>query len=682
VEYYRAPVPPKQFWDSDFARIRAAGLRIVRSFTFWNWLEPQPGQFEFDDLDYFYELAAKHDLKVWLDITVATHGACPEWMLLMHPDMRVVWPDGRVQQQTAGEATPQGIMTHNYDHPKWPEYAERYIRTIVGRYKDHPNLLVWGTCDGVNLAAAWADSKGYPPYNDYTIEKYINWLKKRFTLEQLNERLMRRYRCWEYVQPPRSNDALVEMMLYRQFHYENMVEMLGWMAELIDRLDGKHEQRSHGWFCPRQWDEAASSQVDSWGVSMPSADSLTSDNPYCVATRCFGFQWSRAIGREGRWWNEEIYAGSQGRIHARGKQSTPEELTTYLWLSLVEGAAGALFWQYRPEYMSFEAPGLNLAALDGEPTARWTAVEEAAGQIKAITEHLPLAIPQAKLATAYSALSQEVFMYAGLEQVFNDELMGLYRSLWSSNIPQDVVSPNMDWSKYKVVYLPNFAVLDETAISRIRRTLKAKKGPSLIVDGHFGTFTGSGMWSFQPPEGLADILDVRVADFNKITDRDIRRGNNVLKTEYGEFAITNECDYAILEPKANAGAIATLNGEVVAVSVLEGRLSWWGLSLCRVSAGTTYNELILPMVASYGIESPFYMTGDRVVAYRRGSKSGGSLILLFNLEEHKAKTTVRPCWHIRSASNVLRKEELAVKNGVFEIEIASGKICIVHCIDG
>ena len=36
VEYYRAPMPPPEFWDKDLADIRRSGLRIVRTFSYWN----------------------------------------------------------------------------------------------------------------------------------------------------------------------------------------------------------------------------------------------------------------------------------------------------------------------------------------------------------------------------------------------------------------------------------------------------------------------------------------------------------------------------------------------------------------------------------------------------------------------------------------------------------------------
>ena len=90
VEYYRAPTPKTECWDDDFARISNSGFRVVRSFTYWNWMEPSKGNYELDDIDLLFELTAKHGLSVWLDIVLATHGACPEWLTNEFPDMRVV----------------------------------------------------------------------------------------------------------------------------------------------------------------------------------------------------------------------------------------------------------------------------------------------------------------------------------------------------------------------------------------------------------------------------------------------------------------------------------------------------------------------------------------------------------------------------------------------------------------
>ena len=135
VEYYRVPTPKQECWDGDFARLRAAGFRIVRSASYWNAMEPRPGQYELADFDRFFDLATQHGLSVWMDIMLATHGACPEWLTREFPDMRVVNYRGQRAESFASGAYPQGGAMHCYDHPAWREYGGGLIRHVVQRYK-------------------------------------------------------------------------------------------------------------------------------------------------------------------------------------------------------------------------------------------------------------------------------------------------------------------------------------------------------------------------------------------------------------------------------------------------------------------------------------------------------------------------------------------------------------------
>ena len=477
VEYYRPPVPPPEYWDEDFRRISAAGLSIVRVWYSWDWVETLPNHYEFEDLDRLFDLAAQHGLKVWVDTPLGTHMACPAWMLRSHPDMRIVRRDGSVQQNTTGAFAAHGAMTHNFDHPMWRVYVERYLRQFVPRYKDHQALGVWGTWDGIGYAGAWTAPEPYPPYNDYTIAKYKDWLYRNYTLDALNERLLRRYRSWEDVDAPRSKAAPVEMRLYLQFHRENMADHLGWMADLIDRLDGTHEQRSHGGSYPAPHHETVSPQIDSWGLSHHSSNRLTTDEPYSIACEAYGFQWCRAMGRNNRWWNEEIYGSFVGGLHPTEKKTLGEESALYIWLTLIEGGAGAMFWQYRPEYMTYEAPGLNIAALDGEPTERLHAATATIAQIDRIAAHLPLAIPRADVAIAYSGPSDDAFDFNDHGTHFIQHHRALYRALWPQSVAMDLVTPAMDWSEYALVYLPHFAVLDEVAITLPARPATSGRWP-------------------------------------------------------------------------------------------------------------------------------------------------------------------------------------------------------------
>ena len=682
VEYYRAPTPKPDCWDEDFARLSAAGFRVVRSFTYWNWMEPRPGIYELDDFDRMFDLAEKHGLSVWLDIVLGTHGACPEWLTRELPDMRVVNHRGQRAESHAGPAYPQGAMIHCYDHPAWREYGGGLLRHVVQRYKDRPNMLIWGLWDGVNLASVWSlDSDGYPCYCENTIAKYKEWLRERFTLDTLNTRFSRRYRRWEDVEPPRSDQNVVEMLLYREFHYENLADHLQWMVDEVEQIDPHHEVRSHGGWAPRPWDERCARIVDSWGMSMSSNNLLTSDDPYQIADRAFSFDWSRSAGRNGRWWNEEIYAGmSRGGVTWK-KQSDPRELATLLWMTLACGAAGTMFWQYRPEYLSFESPGYNLVALDGEPTPRFDAAARAIAQIEGLAEHLPIECPRADVGIVYHPESQELFSYNDESDRFLADLRGVYRTLWTHGISADIITPRMDWSGYRLLFLPNVTLMNTETQERIERTLRESPETHFVAEGSFGMYSADGQSSYCPPEGFADRFGVRVADFSAVTPLDIEGGRNIIETPYGQAAIQTPCGYAILEPRNDTQSIASLGSNIVAVETSDQRFTWFGLTLSGGFGDVGKPELVLGLTNEFGVRPAVSVEGDRVVPIARKSRRGGWLVFAFNVEPRQAHVTLYPKWETKHAYDLLAQRDVPIVDSAFRLVIEPWEVAIIHCVE-
>ena len=682
VEYYRAPAPKLDYWDADFARLSEAGFRVVRSFTYWNWMEPRPGIYELDDFDYMFDLAEKHGLSVWLDIVLGTHGACPEWLTREHPDMRVVNHRGQRAEPDAGPAYPQGAMIHCYDHPAWREYGGGLLRHVVNRYKDRPSLLIWGLWDGVNLASVWhRDGDGYPCYCENTIAKYKGWLRERFTLDSLNTRFSRRYRRWEDVEPPRSDQNVVEMLLYREFHYENLASHLGWMVDEVEEIDPQHEVRSHGGWSPRPWDERCARIVDSWGMSMSSNNLLTSEDPYQIADRAFSFDWSRSAGRNGRWWNEEIYAGmSRGGVTWK-KQSDPRELTSLLWMTLACGAAGTMFWQYRPEYLSFESPGYNLVALDGEPTPRFDTVARAIAQIEGLAEHLPLDCPRAEVGIVYHPESQELFSYNNESDRFLADLRGVYRTLWTHGISAEVITPRMDWSGYRLLFLPNVTLMDTETQERIEGTLQDSPETHFVAEGSFGMYSADGQSSYRPPEGFADRFDVRVADFSAVTPHDIECGRNGVETPYGQVTIQTPCGYAILEPRNDSRSIASLGGDTVAVQTGDRRFTWFGFTLSAGFGDVGQPDVVLGLADEFGVHPAASVEGDRVVPIVRKSRRGGWLVFALNLEPRQAHVTLRSKWNTNHAHDLLAHRDIPITDGAFQLVIEPWEVAIIHCAE-
>ena len=60
-------------------------------------------------------------------------------------------------------------------------------------------------------------------YCEWSLARGKTWRQERFTLDQPSERFVRRYRTREDVAPPRSNDNVVEMLMFRRVQYENLI---------------------------------------------------------------------------------------------------------------------------------------------------------------------------------------------------------------------------------------------------------------------------------------------------------------------------------------------------------------------------------------------------------------------------------------------------------------------------
>ena len=698
VEYYRAPMPPMEMWDEDFAAIRRAGFDSVRTFSSWNWMSPEPGKIELGDFDRMFELAAKHGLKVIFDFTLSTHMACPDWMMRKHPDMRVVYHTGEAAEPFANSAGVQGGNRHCYDHPMWKVYAEEVLRSVVNRYKDSPAMGMWVVWDGPGLPGMGSDVNrpGWSCYCVHTRAKYQQWLKQRFTLEQLSQRLGMRYRTWEDVAAPQSKNLLMAMLLFRQFLYENVAQILKWQVEIVRSLDPKHELHSHGFRYPNPLDERCAQECDSWGFASHSTNLFASEDPYQYSNIAYASQWSRAVGKNRQWWYTEIYSGFYHGGMTYRKQTLPEDLAMCLWMGLIYGAKGAIFWQYRPEYGTHEAPGLNLVTMSGKPLPQLKAIEKAIGSIRSMESHLPLKIPQAEAAIAYdsdNAIVMEMENAKGQQLRF---IRGIHRSLWENNIPVDLVTTRMDWSGYKLVFLPHLMLLTQATIDKIRQVRRDHPEIHLFADGILGTNAPTGRFSYDPPEGLTALLGVQVLDYSRIDALDLREGRNRIRTDFGEFTLKQACNYASLEPQGKTRAVATFGREVVGVQTADGRFTYLTVPIGAAFGGLPQAvlkdlpaghaldgvapmALLEPFLEAAGVRRPLSTQGSKVIALTRESPAGGSLVFVLNLEASAARVRLTLADRPGRAEDLLQKSQLSVTDGAFSLQIPPRSLKVVHC---
>ena len=239
----------------------------------------------------------------------------------------------------------------------------------------------------------------------------------------------------------------------------------------------------------------------------------------------------------------------------------------------------------------------------------------------------------------------------------------------------------MDWSGYKLVIMPNAALMTEALQRRIEETLEHSPETRIVAEGSFGMYSADGQSSYGPPEGFAERFGVRVADFSGVTEFDIREGRNRLTTAYGDLSITTECGYAVLEPLGTTKAVATLGGETVAVQTADARFTWFGLTTSAGFGEVGVPEVVLGLARDAGVMAPVDVTGDPVVPVVRRSRLGGRLLFVFNVERTAARCRLCPREAAMSARDLLTHTDLPVSNGSIELEIEPWGRAVIHLPD-
>src|SRR3989344_2955878 len=140
------------------------GVKKIRLVSYWKYIEPTPGTYDFSSLDWQFEMAKQYDAKVSLAIGMRQ----PRWPECHEPK----WAD---------IAAPDS---------QWKPQLYKYITAVVERYKNHPSLesyqleneffmKVFGECknfDRQRLVEEFEMVKKLDPDHKVIISRSNNWV--------------------------------------------------------------------------------------------------------------------------------------------------------------------------------------------------------------------------------------------------------------------------------------------------------------------------------------------------------------------------------------------------------------------------------------------------------------------------------------------------------------------------
>ncbi len=166
VNYW--PRRKAMYWWSDFDAgevreefevIRSLGLSLVRIFLLWEDWQPTPGEVDPQMLEHLQtvcDLAA--DLELSIDVTFFVgHMSGPSWVPPWMLQAERPVPAGVRQVVTAGQVVGCGYA-NPFTDPQALNAEELLLKTVVGRFKDHPGIGMWNLGNEPDLFACPPDA--------------------------------------------------------------------------------------------------------------------------------------------------------------------------------------------------------------------------------------------------------------------------------------------------------------------------------------------------------------------------------------------------------------------------------------------------------------------------------------------------------------------------------------------
>ncbi|MBM7570590.1 beta-galactosidase [Aquibacillus albus] len=432
--------------EKDIQMMKDAGINMVRiAESTWSTHEPQNGVFDFSSVDRV--LDAMHDAGIQVIVGTPTY-AVPTWMVKEHPDVLAETPAGK------GKYGARQIM--DITHPTYLYYAERIIRKLISRVKDHPAVIGYQTDN---------ETKHYNTVGPNVQVQFVKYMREKFeTLDNINKAFgldywSNRINSWEDFPSVVGtiNGSLGSE--FSKFQRKLVKDFLEWQVSIVNEY--KHsdqfvtqnfdfEWRGYSYGIQPDVDHfEASKAFDYTGVDIyhPSQDDLTG------IEISFGGDVARSTKGKNYF---VLETEAQAFTHWT---PYPGQLRLQAFSHVASGANMVAYWHWHSIHNSLETYWKGLLSHDFEPNPVYNEAKTIGRDFAKLSPKLVNAKKDNKVAILVSnesltAMEWFKFNFTSTKN-YNDIIRLTYDQLYKMNIECDFVSPiseNID--SYDLLIVP------------------------------------------------------------------------------------------------------------------------------------------------------------------------------------------------------------------------------------
>jgi beta-galactosidase len=489
---------PESQWDHDLQLMQDAHMNVVRIGEFaWSSMEPTEGHYDLAWLDRAIALAAKHHLKVVLSTPT---DAPPAWLTTHYPETLGTNADGHLREHG-------GRRQFNYASPRYRQLCAAIVQQLAQRYGHNPDILGW------QIGNEYTDES----FDPATRTQFQQFLQAKYkTLASLNDHWATAY--WSQT--------------YTDWSQIPMAATNGNPGLLLD----------HKHFVTATWRSFQRNQIDVLRPAILPTQFITtnigglawSDNwdHYALTADLDLASWDDYVGRghlqaprnamlndfvrgwkRQNFWVMETQPGSVNWAPINNALA-PGETRALAWQTIGHGADAVLYWQWRDALNGQEQYHGAIAGPDGNPLPIYAEIQQLGADLELTRAALAGTQPHSEVALLHDYDSRWAIDFQPHTREYDQQqiLLRFYEPLQSLAGTVDIVEPNGNLDRYKLLVAPSLNVLSEATAAKLLAYVQ--HGGHLLLGPRSGMKDEfNSLHPIRQPGPLASALGGQVAQY-------------------------------------------------------------------------------------------------------------------------------------------------------------------------
>lgn len=471
VSYYHEYMPYERL-EEDVRLMQEAGFNLVRlGESTWSSWEPSEGRFEFAWMERILDRLHKAGIRVILGTPTYS---IPPWLYRKHPEILVshLGPAPPLTNRTqptypvrvrGGAYGPRQNM--DITHPAYRHYAERIIRAVVSRFKDHPAVI------GFQLDN---ETQPNPSAARHMHVDFVNYLKRRFETPQVLNRLWglaywgQLVQDWEEFYPAEGVLNPGYKLEWERFQRQTVTDFLAWQAAIVRQYKRPDQFITHNFVGGVRTD------VDQLAVAKHL--DIVSVNPYHAWQEWFDGMAISLSGDLCRSLKRANYLVTETNAQTIGWDSRTQyppydgQLRLAAFAHIASGANMVAYWHWHSLHYGQETYWKGILSHDLEPNRVYQEARRTAQELRRLSPHLVNLKKQNQVGILVSVDS-----FHGLRFMpFDDQvdymtvLRQMYAALYRLNVETDFVFPESEsFDGYRVLVAPPLYVASDELLKRL-----------------------------------------------------------------------------------------------------------------------------------------------------------------------------------------------------------------------